>query len=599
MNNLIKESSLTIEVDRAEDGLISMFNTPGPGLEPSQIDQYKHLLSSYSDSKAKFEQYDARSKIEKILKEDPFNVPARMAIMNYVNQMRQIRSLKEMRQFPSAKDIVQRHSMGKRTEDEISEHLLRLQEWKLYEIYRKDMEYLSTRQQKMASLGSARALREIIDGIKTAGTLGKLADIGEIINAARSGGNFFDSELYEKLQEAFEIKSHMILAAQACAARLAVMDNPQISAQELGRMLKQIDDAANIHQAPGEQDTYAEMTLPPALVPYPGKGETSPLISLTILPPEITLGQGDENASPKAIGTDQGGSQWDMSEFVSWRSSNVAIADIIAGKLLARSRGTADIVAIYESLESKPMHVTVEPPKLVSIVASSDKQKGDMLDTFTLTASGAWSDGTSQDLTNKVTWILSNQRVFSVKNNVLIPRRLGVSIVQAQYNTIGSQPLSLKVALSLRWILGIIFTFFLWVVTIAAAILAILLYQTEKRKQALRQKRNNIREYLIDLYEIMLHILRIAGLKGYRNTPYLHLARNACESLGIPYEAIFKMTRAYEEARFSSHVMNESEVLLMEKGYNDIVQDLLKKGSSRRRLGLMCLLVINKFPLVV
>jgi len=123
LNNLIKESSLTIEVDRAEDGLISMFNTPGPGLEPSQIDQYKHLLSSYSDSKAKFEQYDARSKIEKILKEDPFNVPARMAIMNYVNQMRQIRSLKEMRQFPSAKDIVQRHSMGKRTEDEISEHL--------------------------------------------------------------------------------------------------------------------------------------------------------------------------------------------------------------------------------------------------------------------------------------------------------------------------------------------------------------------------------------------------------------------------------------------------------------------------------------------
>jgi len=61
-------------------------------------------------------------------------------------------------------------------------------------------------------------------------------------------------------------------------------------------------------------------------------------------------------------------------------------------------------------LKVNPCTFTVEPPKLVSIVASSDKQKGDMLDTFTLTASGAWSDGTSQDLTNKVTWILSNQR---------------------------------------------------------------------------------------------------------------------------------------------------------------------------------------------
>jgi len=69
--------------------------------------------------------------------------------------------------------------------------LLRLQEWKLYEIYRKDMEYLSTRQQKMASLGSARALREIIDGIKTAGTLGKLADIGEIIKCGKEWRQFF------------------------------------------------------------------------------------------------------------------------------------------------------------------------------------------------------------------------------------------------------------------------------------------------------------------------------------------------------------------------------------------------------------------------
>jgi len=62
LNNLIKESSLTIEVDRAEDGLISMFNTPGPGLEPSQIDQYKHsALIIFRSVRQSLNNYDARS----------------------------------------------------------------------------------------------------------------------------------------------------------------------------------------------------------------------------------------------------------------------------------------------------------------------------------------------------------------------------------------------------------------------------------------------------------------------------------------------------------------------------------------------------------
>jgi len=595
LNNLVKESPLTIDAEQGEEGLISLLRTSGAGINLPELEKRKHLTKSYCDTKVKFEQNRARAKIAQVLKDDPLNIPARMSVMNHVNRIQQARSLEDIRRLPSPQEKAQAHSLGRRTEDEIAQQLDSLQEWKLYEIYRRDLSYLSGEAEKSAG-GTGGALQEIIAGIRAAVNLGDVEELQNRIDAAMASGAFADAHIYEKLQEALDIKAHMIRAAQAKRAREAVLGNLDIPVQEQDQMIKRIEEAAKIPRFTGEQAAQSDMRAPQTFVPYQGKGDPLPLVSLSVRPASITVGRGDEAVSPVVIGTAKDGSQWDVSDLVIWRSSDPAIADIIAGKLSARAVGEARIRAIYQSFESSPLQVTVEPPKLVSIIARASAQKGDLRDIFTLTAQGVWSDGTREDLTSRTGWVLSDARVFRIEKNVLHPRRLGISAVHAQYEGLMSQPLRLEVAASLRWIFGIVFTAVFW--SVAAAVIAVffLLYLAAMNKHALAKKRSDPSAYLIALYEILRRILFAAGMQGYANTHYRHLADEAHKRFGIPRELLLNMTAAYEEARFSSHEIHASSVLTASAQYNQTIRCLLREQSGTLRLRLLFIILLHRVP---
>lgn len=595
LNNLVKESPLTIDADQGEEGLIGLLRTPGAGLDPEEFEKRKHLTTSYCDTKVKFEQNRARSQIAQTLTEEPLNVPARMSVMNHVSRLKQARSLEDIRRLPSPQEKAQEHSLGRRTEDEIAGQLDRLQEWKLYEIYRRDLAYLSAEAEKSAD-GTGGTLREIIDGIKAAANLGDVAERQERIDSARAAGAFADARILEMLQEALDIKAHMILAAQAQRAREAVSGNLDIPVQEQDQMIKRIEEAAQIPRLT-EQAAKGDVRDPQMFVPYQEKGgDLLPLESLWVLPASITVGRGDESVNPVVIGTAQDGSQWDMSDLVVWRSSDPAIADIIAGKLFARAVGGTRIHAMYQSLESSPLQVTVEPPNRISIIARASAQKGDPRDVFTLTAQGVWSDGTSEDLTSRAVWVLSDARVFRIEQNSLHPRRFGISTVYAQYEGIMSQPLRLEVAASPRWILGIVFTAVFWSVVAAVIVVSVLLYLAAMNKHALAQKRSDPSAYLIALYEIMRRILFAAGMKEYANTHYRHFVDEAHKRFGISRELLLNMTAAYEEARFSSHEIHASSVLTASAQYNQTIRCLLREQSGALRLRLLFIVLLHRVP---
>ncbi|HQQ06645.1 MAG TPA: hypothetical protein PLP56_06680 [Candidatus Omnitrophota bacterium] len=596
LNNLVKNSPLTIEAERGEEGLVSILKTPGAGLENIELEKRRHL-NAYGDSKTKFEQNTAMNQLSQRLKADPFSIPARMSIMNHANRIRQAQSLAELKNLPAPQQKVKDYSMGSGIRSEIIEQLQRLQEWKLYEIYRKDMAYLSDKAQTLAG-EEKELLAEMAGGLRGAGGLADLEPVQQKFESSRAEGYFAGSGIIDALQEALAIKTHMIQVAQAHRAQAALAENIYLAPEKMKEMHSRIDEAVQINRVNDAAGAQGTIPTPVSFIPYQPEHRV-PLRSLSVTPPEVLVGIGDETVIPTVTGICADGSKWDFTDIVIWKSTDRTIADVVAGRIYAHDTGVVSLTAVYELIESPPVPVTVVPPKLVSIIARADRARGDPHDVFTLTAVAVWSDARQEDVTGRVNWELSDRRAFRAEKNMLYPLRPGRSAIRAVYEGLISQPVALEVTASFRWILGILAGIFGGILAAFLLSAAVLLYLTDKKKKELCRKKSDPREYLIALYENIRHILRISGMRSCGNLPYKHFVLEAHNRTNIPHSLLLNMTEAYEEARFSAHTMSDSSIAAATDQYNQALRSLLENGSAAYRIKLVSKSLIYRLPLSV
>jgi uncharacterized protein YjdB len=128
----------------------------------------------------------------------------------------------------------------------------------------------------------------------------------------------------------------------------------------------------------------------------------------------------------------------DVSNFVNWSSSNTTVADVDRfGFATALSAGSATITAASSPLTASTT-MTVSPPTLdfIDIQPFSDVTI-DEGGAQTYRAIGSYSDKSTQDLTNSVTWVSSDQTVATISS---MPPSSGVAHA---LNTVGSTQISL------------------------------------------------------------------------------------------------------------------------------------------------------------
>ncbi|HYA85901.1 MAG TPA: DUF3443 family protein, partial [Nitrospirota bacterium] len=140
------------------------------------------------------------------------------------------------------------------------------------------------------------------------------------------------------------------------------------------------------------------------------------LVSLSVAPanPSIALGMTEQFA---VRGTFSDSSTVDLTSTVTWNSSSPSVASIsnaanfngLATSLSTGSTGTTTITATLGSL-SQSTTLTVTAPALVSIEVTP--QNATIVSTSTVTtqqftATGNYSDGSSQNITSSVTWTSS------------------------------------------------------------------------------------------------------------------------------------------------------------------------------------------------
>ncbi len=138
------------------------------------------------------------------------------------------------------------------------------------------------------------------------------------------------------------------------------------------------------------------------------------LVSIAVAPagPSIALGLTE---SFTATGTYTDNSTQNLTSQVTWLSSNIAVATINASGLATTlSTGTTEITATLGSNVSPDDTLTVTPAALVSIDVTPSSPSISKGLTQQFTATGTYTNTSTQDLTSQVTWASATPTVASI-----------------------------------------------------------------------------------------------------------------------------------------------------------------------------------------
>src|SRR5439155_12252753 len=129
-------------------------------------------------------------------------------------------------------------------------------------------------------------------------------------------------------------------------------------------------------------------------------------IAVTTNSPSIAKGL---TQSFTATGTYTDNSTQDLTNSATWNSSNGTVASINAsGVATALSVGSSNITATSGGITSNTAVLTVTAPTLLSIAVTPNSPSIAKGLTQSFTATGTYTDNSTQDLTNSATWNSSN-----------------------------------------------------------------------------------------------------------------------------------------------------------------------------------------------
>ncbi len=143
------------------------------------------------------------------------------------------------------------------------------------------------------------------------------------------------------------------------------------------------------------------------------------LVSLAVTPVNSTIAQGSTQQFT-ATGTYSDGSTQDLTTAVTWTSSNSAVASINSSGLANGVFGGNSTITVASGSVTNSTTLTVTSVvALVSITITPFPATVGLSNTVQLTATGKYSDGSTQNLTSIATWTVANPALASVQNTGL------------------------------------------------------------------------------------------------------------------------------------------------------------------------------------
>jgi outer membrane protein assembly factor BamB/protocatechuate 3,4-dioxygenase beta subunit len=148
---------------------------------------------------------------------------------------------------------------------------------------------------------------------------------------------------------------------------------------------------------------------------------TAELLSIHLTPTVASIAKG-YNRQFTATGMYSDNTTKDITNDVTWHSSNVGVAIISnqagsQGLAISVDTGTTEIRASYNTITSPTAVLTVTPAELVSVQVDPPNPSVAKGYNIQFIATGIFSDNSSKDITDSVTWTSSNETVANISND--------------------------------------------------------------------------------------------------------------------------------------------------------------------------------------
>jgi len=165
-------------------------------------------------------------------------------------------------------------------------------------------------------------------------------------------------------------------------------------------------------------------------------------VSITIHPDESKTSPGN-TIQFKAIGTLSGGETKDITETAVWESSDPAVAVFKKGDLpgiaSTVSQGVTNVSATYpkSGVKGKTL-LTVTEASLTAMTILTDTTTFPLGKSTPLSVEGAFSDGSTRDITPQVSWTVNNTAVADINvsddgSALLVSKKIGSTLIRAQF----------------------------------------------------------------------------------------------------------------------------------------------------------------------
>ncbi|SUB90815.1 Ig-like domain-containing protein [Photobacterium damselae] len=163
------------------------------------------------------------------------------------------------------------------------------------------------------------------------------------------------------------------------------------------------------------------------------------LKSIQITPAKLELNKGLKS-DYIAMGTYTDGEVKNITEKVSWNSSNTDIATIVDGKVTGIDIGSTYIDATLDGIISNKSELSVIEAKLLNIEISVNRNSIPKGTSAEFKALGIYSDGTNVPITEQVSWVSSNINIVTIDDKGhAVGQDIGYSLIHANMDGVTSK----------------------------------------------------------------------------------------------------------------------------------------------------------------
>ncbi|HPT39151.1 MAG TPA: hypothetical protein PL125_03010 [Candidatus Omnitrophota bacterium] len=248
-SELVKETAKTMEMDKAETGLVDILKREGPGLEGSV--KAMDLIKSYSDKKNSRNLQKNKDGIMDMLRNFPLGVIDKIKIISLANKVQQSNSYQQLQDNSQGLQSAIKHtSLNKSAQKDLSALARQLSNLKAFELYRRQMRDL---EQRPASFDkeTEEKISGIISDIKHTGSLDDFKQTAKKIRQLKNDSSILEQksgeEVIKKLEEVSRIKLDLLFGDQSAKLRKDAEQKQDLGgqAEEFGQKMDGAENAAS------------------------------------------------------------------------------------------------------------------------------------------------------------------------------------------------------------------------------------------------------------------------------------------------------------------------------------------------------------------